>query len=309
MIVIEDKFKSFLPHKTFVALGSFDGIHMGHINLINKSIQLSKQYNAKSMIFTFKNHPLTTINKELAPKLIMDNETKLSIFENMGIDIVNMPLFDEDLMKISPDDFILNLVKHYNIMGIIVGFNYRFGYKNLGDTELLKNLSSKYGFLFICIPPVKYKGEVVSSSRIRNTISDEGDIKKANIMLTRPFMLKGSIIKGNRIGRTINFPTINLDYDKNYLLPKGGVYYSNVRYDGKLYKGITNIGFNPTVHNNKLSIETHILNFSKDIYGKDVSIYFIKKIRDEKKFNSLEDLKYQLTADKNYASKQKLYKL
>lgn len=306
MIVMEDNFKSFLPYKTFVALGSFDGIHLGHTNLIHKNIELSKQYNAKSMIFTFKNHPLTTINKELAPKLIMDNETKLTVLQNMGIDIVNMSVFDEDFMKISPDEFVVSLIRHYNVIGIIAGFNYRFGYKNLGDIELLKKLSSQYGFSFICIPPVKYKGDVVSSSKIRNLISDEGDIKKANIMLTRPFMLKGSIIEGNKIGRTINFPTINLDYNKDCILPKGGVYYSNVKYNGILYKAITNVGFNPTVHNNKLSIETHILNFDKNIYGEYVTVYFIKKIRDEKKFNSLKELKYQLTADKKYADGQKI---
>lgn len=306
MIIMEDNFKKYLQYNTYIALGSFDGIHMGHVSLVNKTIKLAKKNGAKSMLFTFKNHPRSIINKELAPKLIMDNDSKLKILETFGLDIINMANFDKELMQLSPEDFILNLVNHYRAKGLVVGFNNRFGYKNLGDVDLLRKISKKYGFDLYVVNPVKYKGQIVSSSIIRNSISCEGDVKKAGKMLTRPFLLQGNVIKGKQLGRTLGFPTVNLDYDKRFLLPRGGVYYTIVEYEGEFFRGITNVGYNPTVEDNKLGIETHILDFSKNIYNEHIKIYFVDRIRDEKKFNSIEFLADQLKRDKIYAKKQKL---
>ncbi|QGU95207.1 bifunctional riboflavin kinase/FAD synthetase [Clostridium bovifaecis] len=305
MIVYEDNFNIKLNEKTYVALGSFDGLHLGHMSLINKTIELAKANNARSMVFTFKNHPLTVINEEMAPKLIMNNGTKTKLLEDIGVDIVNYAEFNEEFMKINPEKFIDNILKAYNAQGFVVGFNYRFGYKNLGDIELLQNLSTTLGFELNVITPVKINGEVVSSSKVRHLIS-EGDITKANYFLTRPFMLQGKVVHGKQLGRKISFPTINLDYDKKFVLPRGGVYYTVVEYNGKKYRGITNIGYNPTVKDKKLSIETHILNFNEDIYDEYVKIYFYKRIRDEKKFESVEHLSKQLEIDKLYAEKQNL---
>lgn len=305
MLIYEDNFNLDLEAKTYIALGSFDGLHLGHMRLINKTLELAKSNNTKSMVFTFKNHPLTIINEEIAPKLIISNGMKSNLLEKAGIDILNFSIFDEEFMKISPEDFIYNMVKHYNAKGFIVGFNYRFGYKNLGDVELLKVLSKKLNFDICIVDPVKINNEVVSSSKIRHLIS-EGDITKANYFLTRPFTLEGNVIKGKQLGRQIKFPTVNLDYDKKFILPRGGVYYTVVEYDNKRYKGITNIGYNPTVKDKKLSIETHILDFEKEIYGEFVKVYFYKRMRDEKKFDSLELLVEQLKLDKEYAIKQTL---
>lgn len=306
MILIEDNFKKYLKNNTYVALGSFDGLHMGHMKLIDKTIKLAKKNNAKSMVFTFKNHPRMVINKELAPRIIMDNPSKIRILQSAGLDIVNMASFDKDFMKITPEEFISNLVEHYNVKGIVVGFNYRFGYKNLGDSSLLKKMSRKYNYLLQIVDPVKLKGQVVSSSIIRNVISEEGDMKKARKMLTRPFMVGGNIIRGKQLGRKLGFPTVNLNYDKRFILPRGGVYYTIVYYKNKPYKGITNVGYNPTVEDNRLSVETNILNFHENIYNQYVNIFFIDRIRDEKKFDSLDELADQLRKDKMYASKQRL---
>ncbi|QAT40207.1 bifunctional riboflavin kinase/FAD synthetase [Clostridium sp. JN-9] len=306
MLVLRDNFNEYLNDDTYIALGSFDGLHMGHMGLIKETMGIARSNNAKSMVCTFSNHPLTVINKELAPKLLMDNETKEKILNDCGIDILNMFQFNKDFMKISADDFVINMIRHYNAKGFIIGFNYRFGYKNLGDINLLKKLSLKHGFKVITVDPVKYNGELVSSSKIRNVISEDGDMIKASKMLTRHFSLKGIIISGKKLGRTIGFPTINLDYDKSYILPRGGVYYTNVRYDNKVYKGITNIGYNPTTYDYKLSVETYILDFNKYIYGEEVTIYFINRIRDEVKFDTLDELVIQLNEDKNYAKKQNI---
>jgi riboflavin kinase / FMN adenylyltransferase len=306
MLIIEDNFNTKLKEATFIALGSFDGIHLGHLKLIKKVVELANRSNSNSMIFTFKNHPLTVINKEIAPKLLMTNEKKQEILKKLGIDIVNFATFDDVFMKISPEDFIKKMIEFYGAKGFVVGFNYRFGYKNLGDIDLLTKLSTKLNFKVYVVSPVKYNKEIVSSSRIRNVISEDGDIQKAIKMMTRPYLLRGKVIKGKQLGRRIGFPTVNLDYDKSFVLPKGGVYYTVVRYHDKCYRGITNVGYNPTVENDKLSIETHILNFASDIYSEYIELKFIKRLRDEKKFDSILELMEQLKKDKLYAEKQDL---
>lgn len=300
MLLIEDNFSLKLDCSTYVALGSFDGLHMGHIKLIDECINCAKSNNSKSMILTFKNHPLSIINKDLTPKLLMDNNLKVKLLKRYDIDIVNMVDFNKEFMQISPEGFVTSIIEHYNVKGIIAGFNYRFGYKNLGDIELLEKLSSKMGFDLHIVQPVKYESQIVSSSRIRNLLSEEGDIRKANSMLTRPFMIHGNIIKGKQLGRKLGFPTVNLDYNKDLVLPRGGVYYTNVEYNNHIYKGMTNIGYNPTVEDNKLAVETHILDFNKNVYDETIKIYFIDRIRDEKKFYSLDELICQQRKDKNY---------
>ncbi|MGH4052786.1 MAG: bifunctional riboflavin kinase/FAD synthetase [Clostridium sp.] len=304
MLLIKDNFKTKLQYPTYIALGSFDGLHLGHTSLINKTIELAKENNAKSMICTFENHPLSVINKEICPKLIMDNETKVNLLEEIGIDIVNLVNFDKEFMNITPEEFIKNMVNLYNAKGIIVGFNYRFGYKNLGDVEMIKSYSGILGYkLYVC-EAITINNEVVSSSIIRHLI-DEGSIIKANELLGRPHTVIGKVIKGKQLGRTIGFPTVNLNYDKKFILPKGGVYYTIVEHENTFYKAITNIGYNPTVEGGKLSVETFILNFNKQIYGETIKIHFINRIRDEVKFKTIDELKIQLLKDKDYAINQK----
>lgn len=290
----------------YVALGAFDGLHLGHLKLIKKAIKRAKENNCKSIVYTFQNHPLTTIRKEMAPKLLMDNETKDEYLHEIGIDKLELVEFDETLMKTTCEDFILNLIKNYNIKGIIVGFNFRFGYKNHGDTKLLKELSEKYNFELCVQEKVKYEDEIVSSSRIRGLIR-EGKVSEANEMLYKPFFIKGEVIPGKQIGKKIGFPTANMTYSSKSIIPSNGVYYTNIVIDNKTYRGITNIGYNPTVTEfNDLSIETNILGFNEDIYGKCIKVYFLDRIRDEHKFGNLDELKLQLQKDKETAESKNL---
>ena len=307
MIILEDNFKTKLEYKTYIALGSFDGLHLGHMGLIDKTVELSKKNNIRSMVYTFKNHPLSVINKDKVPKLLMDNETKLKVLEKLGIDIVNLVKFDVEYMKISPEVFIENMVKHYNIKGLIVGFNYRFGYKNSGNIDLLKEYSKKFKFELHVIDSVTYEDEVVSSSRIRSLLC-AGSVHEANKMLILPYRLKVEIIKGKQLGRTLGFPTANLKYDTNFQILSTGVYYTIVEYSDRLYKGITSVGFNPTIEpvGNNITIETYILDFDKYIYGENILIYFISRMRNEIRFNSLEELVSQLKKDKEFAKEQSL---
>ncbi|WP_186430182.1 bifunctional riboflavin kinase/FAD synthetase [Clostridium sp. BSD9I1] len=306
MDLLGEEINKKIPYDTYIALGSFDGLHLGHRALVQKAIEVAKKNKGKSMIYTFKNHPLSIINKEIMPKLLMDNDMKIRVLDHIGVDYLSLINFSREFMEISPEDFISNIVENYNAKGIIVGFNYRFGYKNLGDITLLKKLSVKYNFKLYVINPIKQNNELISSSRIRNIISEQGDIKKANSMLYVPFSIEGKVVRGRQIGREIGFPTINLDYNKDYAIPKGGVYSTIVKYKDKFYKGVTNIGYNPTVENQKLSIETHILDFNNNIYDETIRVYFTGRIRDEKKFDSLEELACRIEKDKEYVEKQNL---
>lgn len=292
--------------ESYVALGSFDGIHEGHMTLIKKVVQLAKENNCKSVVYTFKNHPREVINKNNKIRLLMDNEYKLEILKECNVDYVCFQEFNKTFMKESPEDFIKSIKEKFKAKGIVVGFNYRFGYKNLGDVNLLKDLSKKYNYELYIMPKCIYKDKTISSTEIRNKLL-EGNVEEANEMLGKPYMLSGKVVGGRKIGRTIGFPTANLNYNKKMILPKVGVYFTNVCVNNKIYKAITNIGDNPTVDGKDITVESFLLDFDKDIYNIDIKVYFIKRIRSMQKFNSLEELKNQLQKDKNYAKEEKMY--
>ncbi len=301
MIVVDDDInKEDKKKPNYVALGSFDGLHYGHLSLLRKTVEISKKNNGNSMVFTYKNHPKTLINPEKVPRLIMDTETKIKCLEEEKIDIVVLKEFTKEFMQIQPEDFIKMLCEKYNIKGIIVGFNFKFGHKNLGDTNLLEALKNKYGYELFVMEPYTYKDEIISSSRIRKTISD-GEVEEASKMLSRYYSIKGKIIHGKKLGRTIGFPTANMEVNHENVIPKKGVYYTNVEFNNKIYKGITSVGNNPTVNGKELTIETFILNFEETIYEKEIRLYFISRMRDEIKFNSLGELINQLKKDEAYA--------
>lgn len=300
MVVIDDIIMNNKESEIYVALGSFDGLHYGHLSLVKKTVQVAKENNGKSMVFTYKNHPKTLVKPESSPKLIMDLETKLKYLAEENIDIVVLKSFNKEFMSMSAEDFIKLLCLDYNVKGIIVGFNFKFGYKNLGDIELLKNLQDKYGYELYIMEPYTYNGDVISSTRIRKILL-EGDVKEATKMLSKPYLIKGKVIHGKKLGRTIGFPTANLQFDGKMIIPKKGVYYTNIEYNNKIFKGITSVGNNPTVNGKQLTIETFILNFNDTIYGQEIKVYFIERIRDEIKFNSLEELIEQIKQDEKFA--------
>lgn len=303
MILINDDLRDKKFENTYVALGSFDGIHKGHLVLIDEIIQKAKKNGGKSVVYTFENHPLSVVDKEKAPKLLLNNDDKKEILEELGVDVLCLKKFNNDLMKLEPEEFIVNLISEFNVKGIVVGFNYKFGYKNKGDVQFLKELSKKFNFELCVEDPYKIDEEIVSSTKIRNLISC-GDIKKANDMLGRCYCLSGIVVGGKRLGRTIGFPTANLKTLDTMLIPKIGVYYTNVKIKDKIYKGITSVGNNPTVNGKNTTIETYILDFNEDIYDSNIKVYFISRLRDEKKFSGLDELKKQLEMDKNFAKEQ-----
>lgn len=303
MLIYDNKAFNEESKNNYIALGSFDGLHLGHLSLIEKAKDLAVKNNGKSIIFTFKNHPRKFLNTTNKIQLIMTNEEKIDILQNEEVDIIAFKAFDEKIMKMMPDEFIRWLCKSYNVKGIIVGFNFKFGYKNLGDVETLEKFQEEYKYKLYVMKPYTMQDEIISSTSIRKELLD-GNVKKAFNMLSRPYMLSGKVIDGKKLGRTIGFPTANLEINKEKVIPKKGVYYTNVKIDEKTFKGITSVGNNPTVNGQELTLETYILNFNEDIYGKEIKVYFIDRIRDEVKFNNINELVAQLKKDKKFAEEK-----
>lgn len=283
--------------KVVLALGFFDGIHYGHQKLIEKSIELAKAKEVKSAVLTFTEHPLTHIFPAYAPWLITTNEEKKQIMKEMGIDEVCLIPFTDTLMKASPKEFIRDyLLQRYDVVHIVVGFNYTFGYKGEGDVLMLKELGSRFNFGVTVIPPFVIDGHSVSSTLIRELIST-GKVDEVPAFLGRPYSIRGTVVKGKQLGRTVGIPTANLKLDKKLVLPNQGVYYTKVHTGGKTYDGLTNLGFNPTFDRHPYSIETYIYDFDKQIYGDELELTFKCKIRDEIKFDSVDALFAQIHSD------------
>jgi len=293
--------------KSVVTIGNFDGLHMGHQVLIKKATEYAKSNNISSVVFTFKNHPVNYF-KPNSIKNIITNDDKVRILESMGVDyIINIP-FDEYMTKISGLDFVKEiLLDTLGAKKIIVGYDFTFARNKEGNINLLQELSSKYGFKLEIVNPIKLDDIRISSTYIRNLILN-GNIENVYKYLGRNYKLSGEVIHAKKLGRTIGFPTANISINKDMIIPKVGIYATKVYVNGEIYYGATNIGYNPTVNGDRLSIETNILEFNEDIYGKVITIEFLERIRDEKKFNGIEELKKQLQKDTNFVYKKYICK-
>lgn len=289
---------NFKYNNTAVTLGKFDGVHMGHCLLLDR-LKTFKKYDLIPVMFTFDIYPANLFSdKEI--KHIYTEEEKRRNLEKIGIDILIAYPFTNKTAGMDAKDFVKDiLIDKLDCKAIVTGEDFRFGYKKKGDIKLLRELSYEYGFDLVVYEKLKYNYEVVSSTLIRTELI-KGNIKKVNKLLGRPFSIVGIVICGNKIGRTINFPTINILPDKSKLLPPNGVYVSKVKIDEKVYNSVSNIGIKPTVTNqSNIGIETYIFDFNEDIYDKEVEIMLYEFLRPEKKFNSISELKNQIELDKN----------
>ena len=280
-----------------LVLGFFDGVHLCHKALMKKALELAETTGYKTGVMTFTEHPLELIFPKYSPWLITSNDEKKKLIENYGIDFVFLNGFSEKLMKLSPEDFIVDyLLKRYNIKGIVVGYNYNFGYKGAGNTDVLEELGLKHGFFVRIVKPCIVGKQLVSSTFIRELISC-GQIEEVATFLGRYYGLSGKVVRGKGLGRTFGFPTANIKLDKRRILPNTGVYYTRVCHQNACYHGLTNLGFNPTFDKHPFSIETYIYDFNSEIYGDTLSIEFLKKVRGEIKFENLEALIKQVNYD------------
>ena len=290
--------KDFKIKNLCLCIGNFDGIHLGHQHLIKKIIKNAHLENLKSAILTFVPHPKVYFKKTNANFNIITNDNKKNFLNLLGVENYIEYKFNKTLSSLDAKSFIEKiLVKQLDIKKIVVGKDFRFGKDRKGNTALLKKLSGKYGYKLLIIRDVKNKITNVkfSSSTIRRNIN-EGSFEKVTHALGRNWFMQGKIIKGNQKARLINFPTANMK-PGNHILPKKGVYCVNVKFRRNLYKGVANFGERPTVNGVNLLLETHIFEFNKDIYGKELTVEFLTFIRPEKKFKDFKSLTNQIKKD------------
>jgi riboflavin kinase/FMN adenylyltransferase len=288
--------------KTIVTIGTFDGVHIGHQKIIEKLIQGTNNAACESLILTFFPHPRMVLNGSSSIQLLNTITEKSSLLEKMGIDNLVIHPFDKEFSNLSAEEFAKTiLIDAFNIHKIIIGYDHRFGKNRAANIDDLIGFGKKYGFEVEEISAQEIDSVSVSSTKIRAAISN-GNIAVANEFLGYDYTLSGKIIKGKQLGRTIGFPTANIEIEENYkLIPMNGVYIVKSHLQEKTVFGIMNIGLNPTVNGEDLSIEVHFLDFDGDLYDTEIGVSVIQRIRDEKKFTSIDLLKSQIQEDKNYA--------
>ncbi len=279
-----------------LTLGNFDGVHLGHQRIFEELKEEARKIDGEAIVFTFDPHPLQILAPQRCPPLITPFKKKLMLMERSGIDVLIVATFDLSLANIMPEAFVKQiLVDEIGAKKILVGYNYYFGKDRKGNVEMLIRLGEKFGFEVKVIEAMKVNEIPVSSSKIREFIQD-GKMAEAAQLLGRNYLLIGKVIWGADRGKQLGFPTANLEI-LNGLYPKTGVYAVEVIMGDKTYPGVADVGYNPTFGQNPLSVEVHILNFSRDIYGEEIQLIFLERIRDEKAFENPDSLARQIRKD------------
>lgn len=286
-----------------LAVGFFDGVHRGHQAVINSAIEKARELNVKSAVMTFDPHPSIVLGKRNEKIFyITPLQQKLEIFKELGVDTTFVVQFTSDFAKLSPEDFVQYFIRDFNVKHVTAGFDYSFGAFGKGDMELMKELS-RGDFGVTVIDKQMENEEKISSTRIRKKLQ-EGDMEEVHYLLGRPYKVPGIVVQGDKRGRTIGFPTANIQAMDGCFIPAIGVYAVKILVQNKLYDGVCNVGYKPTFKNpneKQLTIEVHILDFEKNIYGEEVELYWYKRLRDEQKFDGIESLKAQISRDKERA--------
>ena len=284
-----------------LTIGTFDGVHLGHQKILNRLVELKKSSGLKTVVLTFEPHPRKVLFPEQTDlKLITLTNEKLELLAKYKVDCTVVYPFDEAFSKMDVDDYINTiLVKQLNVKYIIIGYDHKFGKDRLGDINVLKKHEANYNFKVEEIAKEDIDSITISSSNIRKSLIS-GDIEKANFLLGHFYSLKARVVAGKKLGREIGFPTANLKIENDdKLIPKIGVYFVEIILDSQNHFGMLNIGHNPTIDaDQNLKLEVNIFNFNQDIYSKSITVNFIKRLRDEIKFNTLNDLISQLNRDK-----------
>jgi len=280
---------------SIVTLGTFDGIHLGHREIIRRLTTEGKERTLRSVVITFDPHPQMVLRPEKAGelKIITTIDEKIEIFQSLGIDVLLIARFDQALASKTAEAFVDEiLLRKIGMRKFLIGHDHAFGKNRGGNYQTLIPMSQKFGFELERVDVFAKDGVVVNSSLIRKLVMD-GDVENVRLYLQRSYFLSGEVIKGDGRGRQIGIPTTNLKIDNpQKLLPKKGVYSCRVHVDGKTYNGVTNIGYRPTfhIHPDGLSVECHILDFDQEIYGQKIRLEFLRRLRDERKFNSADEL-------------------
>jgi riboflavin kinase/FMN adenylyltransferase len=280
-----------------IAIGNFDGVHAGHRRVIDTARRLAADSHLDDMVFTFVEHPRTVLRPDSPVPLLTPWPEKVERLGETGVSACVAAHFTPDLAQLAPEEFVTRiLIGQLNAKAVVTGFNFRFGHRQSGSPEVLQALGAAHGFHVEIVRPFEQDGGVVSSSRLREMVAT-GAIEAANAILGYPYTLTGTVIHGDKRGRTIGFPTANLEVSREKLLPAYGVYACRVRVGGQDLPGIVNIGQRPTFDPPKLMIEAHIFDWSGDIYGETISVSLVSRIRSEQAFPSIDALVAQIKAD------------
>ncbi len=287
--------------QSVVTIGTFDGVHIGHQQIVNRLIESTKDNDLASIILTFFPHPRMVLQKDANIKLLNTISERRTILDALGLDYLLIKTFSFDFSRLTAEDFVKDiLVDKLRVKKVIIGYDHRFGRNRNASIDDLKRFGALYHFDVEEISAQDINAVAVSSTKIRKALST-GDIVKANTYLGYRFMITGTVVRGKALGRKIEFPTANIKVSEDYkLIPKQGAYIIETLIDKIPVFGMMNIGVNPTVNGNEQTIEVHFFNFDKDIYDTEIQIHLIDRIRDEHKFESIEALKEQLFKDKAY---------
>ena len=280
-----------------LALGNFDGVHRGHRKILERVRRVAAEHGATPIVMTFDPHPPRIVRPDKAPPLLMTKAQKLEALADAGVQGAAIVRFTPDLSRWDPETFVrLVLIEWLHVSEVWVGANFLFGHDRAGNFSMLRSLGARYGFKAEKIDPVRYKDFVVSSTRIRRLVG-EGRVDEAGALLGHQYSIDGTVIQGDRRGRTIGFPTANL-CTENELLPPHGVYATTTRIDGVVHASVSNVGTRPTVDTSgRTLVETHVLNRELELYGTRIRVGFVQRLRDERAFESLDLLKTQIAAD------------
>jgi riboflavin kinase/FMN adenylyltransferase len=294
---IEKELSGLTPTRgTLISIGVFDGMHLGHRTLIRELVAQARTEKLLSTVITFRQHPMALLAPgEVVPSLTSLSE-RIRLMKEMGVDIVITLTFSHELAELGAQPFVLLLQQYLQMQGMILGWDFALGRHREGSLEALHEMGKKLGFSTEVVGPVKYKGEIISSTAIRQALSN-GDMAKANAMLGRPFSLEGSVIAGEGRGAELGFPTANLDLDPHQALPLDGVYAAIAHFEGQTKPAATFIGHHPTFSGAERIVEVHVLDFTGDLYRRNLKIDIIERLRGEQKFPDAEALKAQMEKD------------
>lgn len=284
-----------LDFQTSAGIGNFDGLHLGHKKIIDVVKRRSEENSTRSCVITFDPHPQKVLGRKEV-SLIFPLERRFKMLESTGIDAVICLNFTRKLSKVSAEDFVKDiLLERLRIKDIVVGPGFSFGHKRKGNVDLLRSVGETHGFNTVVAEAARVDDRVVSSSAIRNLVRD-GEISESNRFFGYDYYIEGVVVEGEKRGRKLGFPTVNLDTEWE-ILPRPGVYATYVKLSDGFHGSITNIGIRPTFEESKLTVETHIFDFNDDLYGKEVRINFVERLRDEKRFESVDKLVEQINQD------------
>jgi riboflavin kinase/FMN adenylyltransferase len=294
---IEQELANIVPQgETLLTIGVFDGVHVGHRYLLEKLQQRAAEKNLLGGVVTFNPHPQSVLHPHNQLPWLSNLEDRVRAFQELGVNIVAVLTFTPKVAQLSAREFISLLKKHLKMQGIMMGPDFVLGRGGEGNINLLRTLGREMKFSVEVIPPYTINGEVVSSTLIRQALI-QGDMRRIERLMGRCFYLRGKVITSDKRGRVLGFPTANLDIKPRQALPGNGIYATITQVDGKQFPSATNIGIRPTFGEREKTVETHLLNYQGDLYGKEIRVEFVQKLRDEQRFPSSEELKIQIEKD------------